>query len=102
MRDTIGKKIKLAVFRNIEPGGCLDGYETIDGENFENATHYVRISEYVEVEFQKLKDELVIDKYINALDRAETQIRLDFQKKLDEISGQRASLMALAYFPAKS
>jgi hypothetical protein len=100
MRDVLGKTVKLAVFRNIEPGGCLDGYETIDGENFERASGYVRTSEYVEITFQKLKDELVIDKYIEALDRSERQIRLDFQKKLDEIAGQRASLLALTHKPA--
>lgn len=100
MRNTIGKTIKVAVFRNIEPGGCLDGFETIDTENFEKATGYVRISEYVEIEFPKLKDDLVIDKYIDALDRSERQVRLDFQKKLDEIAAQRANLLALTHKPA--
>lgn len=100
MRDVMGKKLKIAVFRNIEPG-CLNGFESIDSEAYEKySTSTVRISEYVEIEFPQLKDEIVIDKYIDALDRSERQVRLEFQQKLDEIATQRANLLALTHKPA--
>lgn len=71
MRDVIGKKLKVAVFKDIDPSSFLNGYESIYGEEHEGYSSDVRISEYVEVEFQKLQDEIVIDKYIDALDRGE-------------------------------
>lgn len=100
MHDTVGKKIKIAVFKDIDPSSCLNGYESIGGAERESYSSDVRISEYVEVEFAKLQDEIVIDKYIDALDRAERKARVDFQKKLDEIMTQRSTLLALAHKPA--
>lgn len=98
MRDTIGKKIKVAVFRDVEPGP-LFGYESIKDESLESLSCYVRTSEYVEVTFEPVKEEIVVDHYLAALDRAEQKARLELQKKLDEIAGQRAQLLALTHKP---
>lgn len=101
MRDTLGKKIKIAVFRNIEPSSGLNGYESIDSEAYEKyARDNVRISEYIEVEFAPLQDEIVVDGYIAALDRSEREVRMEFQRKLDAIATQRANLLALTHKPA--
>lgn len=97
----VGKPQKMALFRDIGPGP-LNGYESPMGEHMEGSSSYVRISEYVEIVFPQLKDEIVIDKYIAALDRSEREIRLEFQKKLDDIANQRANLLALAYFPGQA
>jgi hypothetical protein len=102
MRNVLGKMVKIAVFKDIDPSSLICGYESIYTEEHEKVTSDVRISEYVEVEFSKLQDEIVIDRYIDALDRSERKVRLEFQRKLDEIATQRSNLMALAYFPAKS
>lgn len=99
MQNIVGKKISVAAFRSIESGG-MNGFETIEQKNWEKLDNYVRISEYVEVELPQLQDEIVIDKYIEALDRSERAVRLEFQKKLDEIAGQRANLLALTHKPA--
>lgn len=99
MQNVVGKKISVAVFKNIE-SDCMGGFETIDQKHWEKMDNYVRISEYVEVEFPQLQDEIVIDKYIEALDRSERSIRLEFQRKLDELAGQRANLLALTHKPA--
>jgi hypothetical protein len=99
MQNVVGKKISVAVFKSIEPSG-MSGFETIDQKHWEKMDNYVRISEYVEVEFPQLQDEIVIDKYIEALDRSERAVRLEFQKRLDEIAGQRANLLALTHKPA--
>lgn len=100
MNTKVGKPQKLALFRDISPD-AMNGYESVMGEHMEGSSSYVRISEYVEVTFPQLQETVVIDKYIAALDRSERQVRLEFQKKLDDIANQRANLLALAYFPAE-
>ena len=99
MRDVIGKKIKVAVFKVVDPASSIVGYESICTSEAERYSSDVRISEYVEVEFLPLKDEIVVDKYIEALDRSERKIRLEFQQKLDDIATQRATLLALTHKP---
>lgn len=101
-RETkIGKPLKLALFRDID-AGPMNGYETINEKHLEGSDSYVRISEYAEITFQQLKDEIVIDSYIAALDRSERAIRLEFQRKLDDIAGQRANLLALTHKPEQA
>lgn len=98
-RETkIGKPLKIALFRDIDPGP-MNGYETFGLQHLENGAGYVRISEYVDVTFPQLKEEIVIDKYIAALDRSERAVRLEFQRKLDDIATQRANLLALTHKP---
>jgi len=101
-RDMVGKKVKVAVFKDIDPNSVISGYESIFSEEHEKYTTDVRISEYIEVEFSPLKDEIVVDKYIDALDRSERKLRLDFQKKLDEIATQRSNLLALTHKPERA
>lgn len=97
MRETkLGRPIKLALFRDVSPG-VLNGYESINESHMDSASGYVRLSEYIEITFERLQDEIVIDKYIAALDRAEQQVRLELQQKLDQIAGQRANLLALTH-----
>jgi hypothetical protein len=99
MRNSkVGKPQKMALFRDIGPGP-MNGYESPMGDHMENSSSYVRISEYVEITFPQLQDEIVIDKYIAALDRSEREIRLEFQKKLDDIANQRSNLFALTHKP---
>lgn len=99
MRETkVNRPVMVALFRDVSPGP-INGHESIHEKHMERATDYVRVSEYVEITFPKLQDEIVLDEYIAALDRSERAIRLEFQKKLDEIAGQRASLLALTHKP---
>lgn len=100
MRNVVGKKLKIAVFKDIDPNSCVHGFESIYGDEHEKYSSDVRISEYIKVEFSPLQDEIVIDKYVEALDRSERKVRLEFQKKLDEIATQRANLLALTHKPA--
>lgn len=98
----VGKALKLAVYRNMEPG-TLNGFEHIGRcdlyeSDFPSNT-YTRISEQAEVTFHPLKDDTVIQNALRALDAAELKARENLQRALDAISDQRAQLQALTHKP---
>lgn len=82
--------MKLAIFKNI---AC--NFETTCEPNMEGHGDYVRLTEYVDVEFQRIKGDEVIEQQINILNRAETDLRNKFQEALNKIDRQRAELLAL-------
>lgn len=90
--------MKLAVFKNIELGS-LHGWETVGTDNYEQVDRYIRVSEYVDVEFPPLKGEEVVQKQLTALDKAEGELRGRFQAALNQIEQQRQELRALTYRP---
>ena len=70
------------------PFGALDG----DAWTVEP---YVRISEWVDVEFPALAPEVIVPAQIAALDRRAEEVKAEFAAKLREIAEARASLLAL-------
>jgi hypothetical protein len=88
-------KFKLAVFKS--PYGdesvCIELFDTFDD--------YVRMSEFVEVEFKPLSSEVVVQKQLNALDKSESELRNKFQEALNRIERQREELRAISYTPAE-
>lgn len=66
-----------------------DLFDRIDG--------YVRISEYVDVEFPMLPPSVTVALELDQLDKAEVKLREKFQEKLDEIETSRANLRALTH-----
>lgn len=97
--SNVGKTIRLAVFRNMEPG-CMNGWETVgDCKAYESVGTYVRISEAVEIEFKPLQNDAVIQDALRALDAAELKAREDLQRTLDDIKNQRAQLLSLTHKP---
>lgn len=99
----IGKTVKLGVFKNMEPG-IMNGWESVgicSTYEYKGST-YVRISEAVEVIFEPLKNDEVIQSALQALDAAELKAREELQRTLDNISNQRAQLLALTHSPATS
>ncbi len=70
------------------PFGALDG----DAWTVEP---YVRISEWVDVEFPALASEVIVPAQIAALDRQVEEVKAEFTAKLREIAEARASLLAL-------
>jgi hypothetical protein len=73
------------------------GYETVSDEGLENCADYVRVSEFVDIEFPPLESNEVIQRQLNALDRAENEVRAKFQDMLNSIEQQRAELRAITY-----
>jgi hypothetical protein len=79
-------------------------YESIqnekEGSDLERLCGYVRISEFVEVEFAPLTDGSVVEKQLAALDKAESELRTKFQFALNGLEQQRQELRAIAHKPA--
>jgi hypothetical protein len=70
-----------------------DGQESDHGE-------YARVSGVIDVTFPPLTDEAAIKLQLEALDKTERTIRLEFQQKLDAIMNRRSELQALTFTPA--
>lgn len=92
----VGEQLKVAIFRCMEDG-CLSGLQTIASEDYERIATYVRISEYIGIEFQPLKNDEVIRGALHALDAAEMRAREELQRALDRIKDQRAQLLQLTH-----
>lgn len=89
--------MKLAKFKRLGE----HSYETITEEWADGCRDYVRLSEYVEVEFPPLRDEAIVERQLEALDRTENALRTQFQQALSGIEQQRAELRAITYTPAQ-
>lgn len=84
--------MKLALFTNAD-----SDYRTVCEEWAERHADYVRVSEFVDVTFPPLREEAVIERQLEALDRTETELRSKFQDKLNSIESRRAELRAITY-----
>jgi hypothetical protein len=73
------------------------GYETVSDDGLENCADYVRVSEFVDIEFPPLESKEVIQRQLEALDRTESEVRSRFQEALNSIEHQRAELRAITY-----
>ena len=90
--------MKVAKFKRLGEGA----FETIIDEESPLATLdcYVRLTEWVDVEFRPLRDEAIVEKQLNALEKAEAELRTKFELALGEIERQRQELRAITYVPA--
>lgn len=75
--------------RNVE--GKYSIYRVEDG--------YIRLSEWVEVEFPPRDPQEHVPEQLASLDAAERELRLKFEQKLHEIADARARVRALTYQP---
>jgi len=87
--------MKIALFKRLGD----HSYETIKGPEWEGIgfDEYIRISEYIEVEFPPLADDSIVEKQLAALDKAEQQLRNKFQEALNGIERHREELRAITY-----
>jgi hypothetical protein len=90
--------MKIARFKRLGE----HSYETIDSDLLDGLENYVRLTEYVDVEFPMLSEESVIQKQVDALDRTEQALRESFETKLNAIKDERAKLLALAFHPVNA
>ena len=60
---------------------------------------YVRVSEYLDIDFPPRPGEEIVPAQMAALDNAEAELRMKFTEKLNEIAEQRAKLKALTHQP---
>jgi hypothetical protein len=90
--------MKIAMFKRLGE----HSYESVQTSDFETIKGFIRLTEYVEVEFHPLRDETVVEKHLKALDDAESEVRIRFQQALQDIEQQRQELRAITYTPAAS
>ncbi len=62
---------------------------------------YIRITEWVDVEFPDLPPDVTVPACIAALDRKAEEVKAEFTAKLREIADAKASLLALTHEVAK-
>jgi hypothetical protein len=85
--------VKVALYKNVE-----GGWETASiDHNLEGSTSYVRISEFVDVDFPRLRDEETVRKQLDALDTVRAEVTRKFASALKEIDARKASLQALTH-----
>lgn len=91
--------MKIAQFKTGFAGG--GNFTTLADESSGEASvkysGWVRISEYVEVEFPSLATQVVVEGQLKQLDAAEAELRTKFQGKLNELANERAKLLSLTH-----
>lgn len=56
---------------------------------------YVRLTEIVDVDFPRLTDDETIQRQLAQIDHKEKEVRMEFQRTLDQLNGDRQNLLAL-------
>jgi len=82
--------VKIAKFKDTEYG-----YESVCVEEVERCDGYIRISEYVDVEFPPLKHKEVVLKEVEALEKQKTKVQAEAHNKTTEIDRRIGELLAL-------
>lgn len=81
--------VKLAMFKS--DSGWVSACE----ENFDSIPSYVRLTEYVTVDFPDLPPKDVVGKQLDMLSAKEAEARKQFKRVLDDINNERGKLLAL-------
>jgi hypothetical protein len=85
--------VRIALYKDIHAD-----WETVSIENrLDSSTAYVRVSEFVDVDFPKLSDAETVQKQLAALDTVRAEVSRKFAAALKEIDQRKASLQALTY-----
>lgn len=83
------KKI-LAIFKDVEYG-----FINAHDNRFEKVENYVRMTEYVEIDFPDREQSEVINSQIAALDAAAEELGKKYMEGLESIKLKKAELLAL-------
>ena len=105
MRGSKTNKRKVALFQRI---GDLDwttvwcaGSEQSDDEADDDQPEgWVRVSQYITVDFPEANQDTVIEKQLAQLDKAEQRAREELQQRLNQIQDVRQKLLSLTFKPA--
>ena len=92
------RTFRLFLYQHIKYG-WFTVFESSDGEPsvYED---YVRISDGIDVQFQKISTEDGVQEALKSLDKAEHAAREALNKTLMELADKRAQLMSLTYQPS--
>src|SRR6185437_13081041 len=90
--------VKYAKFAVLDSEvGCQIVLERADGDEDRTLTGYVRLTEWVTIDFPPRASEEVVPEQLAVLDLAEKELRLKFETKLHELAEQRAKLLCLTH-----
>jgi hypothetical protein len=91
--------MKVALFRSMSTDNVMawnsPEYLSEDKRDAYCPSDFVRISEWVDVEFPALASDEVIQAQLQQIDKAEQAVRERFHEELERFRGMRANLMAL-------
>ena len=82
--------MKIAQFKSLEYG-----YESIQDESFEDIDDYIRISEYIDVEFTEINREEIVSAEISVIDKKIKSVNLAANQKVSELERIKAELLAI-------
>jgi len=83
-------KRRLALYKSTE-----HGFECTANESFEEVSGYVRLSEYVDIDFPDLPSSDIVAKQVAALNEEIQRVQADTERKLNGLRQQRDELLAL-------
>lgn len=82
--------MKVAIFKHLEHDFTLVSDGLLDG-----CKSYVRLSEYVDIDFPMITNEAVVTRQVEALEEAKKNIQAQTERKLTEIDRKIGELLAL-------
>lgn len=83
--------MKIARFKNME----MDYFSICDWTEEMTPDSFIRVSEYVDVEFVEYSDQELVDKQIAVIDKQIQTVQAATSVKLDELEQRKAELLAL-------
>ena len=90
--------MKIALFKSIEYGWTMPAAQHDNGSD-PHLGSYIRITEYVDVDFPPRAPEEIVPAQLAAIDKAEKEARAEFQLKLNAFAEARANALALTHTP---
>ena len=90
--------MKIALFKSIEYGWTMPAAQHDNGSD-PHLGSYIRITEYVDVDFPPRAPEEIVPAQLAAIDKAEKEARAEFQLKLNAFAEARANAPALTHTP---
>ena len=82
--------MKIALYKNI----AYD-FVSVWEEGRSPSSGYVQVSEFIDAEFPSLKNEDIVLAQVEALNKMETAIHVEYQHKIKVIKDRKQELMAL-------
>lgn len=84
--------MKIAKYKDVE-----FGFEVVGNEFLDNVESYVRISEFVDVEFPPISSDELIQKHVSVLDKAREKVVTEFTRKLADIDRRKSELLSITH-----
>lgn len=82
--------MKIALFKSIEYG-----YESVSDDSYETLDGVVRLTKYIDVEFERLEEAEINAKQVSILKEVKKKIQAETELKLVEVDRKIGELLAL-------